>query len=110
MKRRTPVYDLVNGEQQHRKASGTFEIPPLRERKNVAPGTFAKCMFRTSDPRITVERMWVLVSEMKDGRYVGKLDNDPAIIPTKDLVCGDIIEFGPEHIINILDPKQIAHE
>ena len=45
------------------------------------------------------ERMWVEVTEVADGRYVGLLDNEPVAIA--DLRAGDRIAFGPEHVAAI---------
>jgi hypothetical protein len=44
--------------------------------------------------------MWVLVTEAADGRYRGELTNRPVYITTIGL--GDVVEFGPEHIISTL--------
>ena len=42
--------------------------------------------------------MWVEIKEIKKGKYVGVLDNEPAYI--KDLNLGDTVEFEERHIVD----------
>ena len=44
------------------------------------------------------ERMWVEIKEIKNGKYIGALDNAPAYI--KDLNLGDTVEFEERHIVD----------
>jgi hypothetical protein len=53
---------------------------------------------------IETERMWVVVTGVLEGGYVGLLDNEPACInPDGDhyLVRGAEIPFRPEHVIDV---------
>jgi hypothetical protein len=49
----------------------------------------------------SAERMWVQVIEAADGRYVGVLDNEPGALTS--IGPGSRIEFGPEHVISLMD-------
>ena len=95
----TPSYELADGESRNAEYPGTFPIPPRDERTSVAEGDIVKLVFEGSDH---AERMWVIVTgvERHDGDtfYVGELNNHPVAL---DLVAGDIVAFGPEHIVSI---------
>ena len=55
--------------------------------------------FESDDPEVPqAERMWVEIKEIKKGKYVGVLDNEPAYI--KDLNLGDTVEFEERHIVD----------
>jgi hypothetical protein len=68
----------------------------------VLPGEVVKLIFvfDSDDPDAPrAERMWVLVDKIEDGgRFLGRLDNDPAWI--QDLKHGDQVAFEARHIIN----------
>ncbi len=94
-------WTLLNGEDRHAENPDTFEIPSRKKREALRPGMHAKLCFEFhSASRVSGERMWVKVTECQAGRYAGTLANDPTA--TKALKFGDTIEFGPEHVINIL--------
>lgn len=64
----------------------------------------AKLLFEAIAPvgdELGAERMWVVVQQVAAGRYVGSLDNEPYVITT--IAAGDLIEFGPEHVIQVWD-------
>jgi hypothetical protein len=94
------TFSLEDGEQYHRNAPDTFEIPPRFERENLRPGQIVKLMFNITVGReSTVERMWAIV-EAKDGTaYVGALDNQPAT--TDQMRPGMKVRFEPKHVISI---------
>jgi uncharacterized protein YegJ (DUF2314 family) len=100
---------LSSGEERHAAHPTTFQLPPRRRRRMLHKGEFAKLMFEFA-PRLyggherDGERMWVEVVESKAGHYLGTLANDPAVLT--ELAYGDTIEFGPEHIIDIMSPHQ----
>ncbi|MEV0794401.1 DUF2185 domain-containing protein [Kribbella sp. NPDC050459] len=61
-------------------------------------------MFEVVDPVEDMpgaERMWVQAVSVNDGRYIGRVDNAPHAIST--IKVDDDIEFGPEHVISVLD-------
>jgi hypothetical protein len=79
--------------------------PPAETRENLEIGMHAKLLFRfrgeTAD-RLDgdTERMWVLVTEVNDGNYVGTLANDPST--SSDLTWGDEVHFHPLHVMEVL--------
>jgi hypothetical protein len=97
----TSAYTLGNGEERHTHHPETFQIPNRMERENVPIGGHVNLMFNA--PFGMTERMWVIVNGRIDGgRYTGFLVKNPAVISAKR---GDSVEFGPEHVINILTPE-----
>ena len=102
---------LRDSEVTHEEAPDTFWIPSERERQSLQVGDFAKLVFEiwVDDPEesASVERMWVIVSEILNDGYIGILDNEPfGIDKNDDFWCGSEIPFGPKHIIQI----EKAHE
>ena len=97
-------YELDDGEQLHEEAPETFYIPELEQRQNLKVGDCVKLVFRMDQPfkdHISVERMWVEITEIKDEFYIGYLDNDPQ---GEVLVeCGDTVVFQSRHIIAIYE-------
>jgi hypothetical protein len=101
---RTSPYVLVDGEKRAAESPATFEIPPREKRIACKAGDLVKVILEVppgAPPRShSGERPWVILKEVRPGpRYLGALDNDPAVF--KELKVGDPIEFGPEHIIQI---------
>lgn len=97
-------FRLGNGELRNQQNPRTFFIPTRAEREAVKPGELVKLLFEVVDPTDdmpSAERMWVKVSAAKGGRYVGELDNEPRSL--KSIGPGSRIEFGPEHIISLMD-------
>lgn len=100
---------LSSAEERHAAHPATFQLPPRRRRRMLHVGEFAKLMFEFA-PRTyggherDGERMWVEVTEAKAGRYRATLANDPAVLT--ELAYGDTVEFGPEHVIDIMSPHQ----
>lgn len=102
--RASDEFRLGDGEVRHQHNPRTFFIPTRAEREAVKPGELAKLLFEIVDPTDgmpSAERMWVKVSEVRRGRYIGELDNEPAAL--KSIEPGSRIEFGPEHIISLMD-------
>ena len=89
-----------------------FVLPPLDERMSVAVGQAVKLLFdieTKEGDRIVdrgVDRMWVIVRQRVEGRYVGVLDSDPGRAENLLLRPGDEVEFGPEHITDIDSPPR----
>lgn len=89
-------YELRNVVEHNRRYK-TFQIPPAKDRMNIARGQFAKLVFEANDEGI--ERMWVEISDrLPDGSYRGKLKNHPATIT---LYYNDEVTFRPEHVCDI---------
>jgi len=99
-------WELESGEQYHRRAPDTFEVPKTSIRTGLCPGDLAKLIFSISidnlEQPIGVERMWVLVREVTpEGRYFGLLDNQPTLIGANNEFWLDTeVPFGPEHVID----------
>jgi hypothetical protein len=94
-----PPVRLVNGEAAHRADPRTYSIPRRVVRESLRPGDLVKLGFVTDSTieRFDVERMWVRVDEVLGSGYRGRLDNVPGHIA--GLTLGDLISFGPEHVI-----------
>jgi len=88
---------LGDAEERNTANPTTFEIPSRHERESVRIGNFVKLLF-LPDHEQRGERMWVKVTQRKEGRYVGTLDNHPIVVMS--LEHGDTVEFGPEHILD----------
>lgn len=93
-------WKLDSGVDRNRTHPDTFWIPDVSERENVQPGHYVKLMFLMRDG--WGERMCVEVTERSRRGFRGELSNQPYGIPK--LGCGDIVEFGADHIIDI-DPN-----
>ena len=81
---------LEDGEERHRAAPATFEIPDLAVRTILQAGDFAQLIFKIAiyddddDDPYSFERMWVIVRERIPGGYMGMLNNQPATIGNTD--------------------------
>lgn len=93
-------FELDSGEEMHAAAPTTFYLPPVEARTCLIPGDIAKLVFRIEhDGKVDVERMWVIVKSTSPSGYVGTLDNQPYC--TAELKLGMLVQFGPEHVIQI---------
>ena len=108
-------WELDSGEARHAAHPDSFEIPARGLRETLTRGQAAKLLFvietEDEDGRIDagVERMWVVVSEAREGGYLGRLINRPASIdPDGDVYLRMDCEvpFAPEHVIAIDQPPQ----
>ena len=81
----------------------TFFLPSPLEIAAVGEGDLVKLMFEyTHDiEKWAIERMWVIVQEVKGEAVRGLLDNDPSE-PTSTLTAGDTILFERHDILAIL--------
>ena len=104
-------WELESGEEQHALFPDTFWIPPASKRCALRRGDGAKLLFKLEledeDGSTThiVERMWVIVTRVDDGFYLGMLANQPASFDPKEsefyLGFGAEIPFRAEHVIAI---------
>ncbi|MDA8019563.1 MAG: hypothetical protein MPN21_19135 [Thermoanaerobaculia bacterium] len=106
-------WELRCAETSYAQHPETFWIPSESERNSARRGQAAKLIFEievadeTGKILIESERMWVVVSEIGDGFYIGILDNQPASIEPSDdvyLRFGAEVPFAARHIIEIADP------
>ncbi|MYN19031.1 DUF2185 domain-containing protein [Rugamonas sp. FT107W] len=89
--------DLIAAEQKY-----TFFKPPRETIAMVKAGEVVKLIFvfESGDPEAPrAERMWVVVESIEaDGRFIGRLNNQPSWI--KDLKLADQVTFDASNIIN----------
>ena len=79
----------------------TFYKPSSEVVSRLKEGDEVKLIFKfeSNDPEEPqAERMWVEIKEIKNGKFIGALDNAPAYI--KDLNLGDTVEFEERHIVD----------
>jgi hypothetical protein len=96
---------LESAVERHREAPESFAIPSESERASLARSQRVKLLFlfydeHETDRIVQCERMWVTITEVGEGRYVGRLENRPRSASV--LEPGAWIEFGPEHVAAIL--------
>ncbi len=132
------TYELVDVDQRHQESPDSFWVPPLKGRRRVPVGLFVKLIFELpddrgarvppdlhgqecgheecthtvrADDRVVGERMWVkvLMKEEVGGRirFRGVLDSVPTIL-RNSLTHGDVVEFGPQNIIDAADPDKVT--
>ncbi|TWB07020.1 hypothetical protein [Bradyrhizobium stylosanthis] len=96
---------LNDGEERHREAPATFQIPDLALRKMLRVGDYAKLIFEITvegDEHPAVERMWVIIREHTPDGYVGMLANQPHSIAENDEFWhGTELPFEYRHIIAV---------
>ena len=91
-------WHLGSGVESNRRAPKTFYIPPDDEKDLLKPGDTVKLMFQMKDG--WGERMWVKITAIKKGQFVGSLNNQPIAIPRLDFEAR--VTFRREHIIDII--------
>lgn len=84
-----------------RKAAGGWEAPPYELRENLRPHDVVQLLFSTPDG-VGGEAMWVEILRTRPYRYEGVLLNDPVWL--RDVQAGDVVEFEPRHVADILPP------
>ena len=122
-------YTLANAEDRNRENPDTFWIPAKHRREYLKTGAIVKLIFDDK------ERMWVKVTERTETGYQGTLSSIPTLIfdnkerisvtvaertetgylgilnsipvGLQTLRYGDVVEFGPEHVIDIFAPENI---
>lgn len=94
-------WELESAEKRHAAHPESFEIPPPGVRAGLRIGDSAKLLFRFAAGH--VERMWVLVTEVAEGRYAGVLTHDAAAAgaPVRK---GLELRFGPGHVADAAEP------
>lgn len=91
----------MDGEALNRRRPQTFHIPHLQERKSVRVGQNVKIGVQSPNDN-PGERFWVIVRKRLQDRYCGTVNNDLVYTDIHGLKDTDPIEFGPEHILDIL--------
>lgn len=96
------AWDLLDAVEQADAHPRSFFIPDAATRESLQPGDHAKLVFQlVDDPGADppAERMWVEVTDVAPGGYVGRLDNEPVVVP--GLRAGARVEFEPRHVIEV---------
>lgn len=83
----------------------SMTLPPRELRERQAAGDGVKLVWGDGN---VVERMWVRILRVTNDRYTGTLDNNPYEMPA--LEEGIVVEFGPEHILELGMSKEAALE
>lgn len=105
-------WQLRSGEKSHQRSPDTFWVPAAELRGNLRRGQMVKLIFDfeivdTQDgPEVRGERMWAMVSEEIEGRYLGLLVDEPQVIETGEdiyLCPAAEIAFDAEHVVDIDD-------
>jgi hypothetical protein len=97
----TDKWWLADTDERKRAAPYTFYQPPRELVSRLAVGDGVKLIFEfDSDDNEApgAERMWVMITEVKDGRFAGQLENTPRFI--KGLSQGALVTFESRHIAN----------
>lgn len=104
-KQEETAYNLANGEELKARNPEGVQIPSRASREALKKDTAVKLLFQFKDPGAIPEKIWVrIVSKQKNG-YVGVLDSEPNT--TRIVRFGELVKFGPEHIIQI--QKKLHH-
>ncbi|WP_414716842.1 TIR domain-containing protein [Tardiphaga sp. 37S4] len=92
---------LASGVARNELYPKTFEIPSERARNGIEAGDLVKLAFETDleEDGFGGERMWVRVADVNGPYFIGKISNDPVVVPLK---FGSPVAFLPEHIISIV--------
>lgn len=88
-------FSLDNVEEYEREFGKEFKIPPKQERIALKRGDVVKLIFRFEDEDsefAQFERMWVTVDDIKEGYFVGILDNEP--FTQGGIKAGDLLKFN----------------
>lgn len=98
-------FELDNGEEIHQEYPDSFWIPEKEKRETLNVGDIVKLIFRMEETKgsddVSVERMWVEVTNINPPFYSGKLDNDPS--GSDCVTSGQTVNFKPCHVIDIYE-------
>jgi hypothetical protein len=92
---------LTNSEKLAEENKYTFYKPSKKILENLEVGNIVKLTFEfksINSEHPSAERMWVKITEIKEGKFKGLLDNNPFYI--HELYAGDEITFEYRHIID----------
>jgi hypothetical protein len=104
------LYRLLDAWERHRAYPDTFDLPDPRAVARLRPGSLAKIGAEFDPaPEATddagAERFWTIVTEVEavEGAplYRGRIDNDLLYTERHGLSYGDVVTFGPRHILDV---------
>ncbi|WP_211061855.1 DUF2185 domain-containing protein [Aquimarina sp. MMG015] len=94
-------WKLTDSEKLAKENKYTFYKPSRKILRNLKVGNIVKLTFEfesSNSEHPGAERMWVEITEIKDDKFNGKLDNHPFYL--HELYAGDEIKFEYKHIID----------
>lgn len=106
---------MISAVERHKQAPSTFELPSEHIRQTLKPGQGAKLLFEIEiemedgRPERSVERMWVVITEVLENGYIGRLTNSPSSFEESSdfyLKEGAEIPFLPEHVASLSNPPE----
>ena len=105
-KKKVIGFSLENVQVEHQKNPRHFLIPSQEEINQLKLGDQVRLIFFVLDTVLEngfrAERMWVELTEIRDGKFKGRLTNQPAYITSIQL--GDELDFAQEHIASLMVP------
>ena len=105
-KKKVIGFSLENVHVEHQKNPRHFLIPSQEEINQLKLGDQVRLIFvldTVLENGCRAERMWVELTEIRDGKFKGRLINHPAYITSIQL--GDELDFAREHIASLLVPQ-----
>ena len=99
-------YSLEDVQAKHQKNPRHFLIPSQEEINQLKMGDQVRLIFvldTVLENGCRAERMWVELTEIRDGKFKGRLTNQPAYITSVRL--GDELDFAREHIASLMVPQ-----
>lgn len=104
-KKKVIGFSLENVHAEHQKNPRHFLIPSQEEINQLKLGDQVRLIFvldTVLENGCRAERMWVELTEIRDGKFKGRLTNQPAYITSIQL--GDELDFAREHIASLMVP------
>lgn len=104
-KKKVIGFSLENVQVEHQKNPRHFLIPSQEEINQLKLGDQVRLIFvldTVLENGCRAERMWVELTEIRNGKFKGRLTNQPAYITSIQL--GDELDFAREHIASLMVP------
>lgn len=105
-KKKVIGFSLENVQVEHQKNPRHFLIPSQEEINQLKLGDQVRLIFvldTVLENGCRAERMWVELTEIRDGKFKGRLTNQPAYITSIQL--GDELDFARERIASLMVPR-----
>lgn len=92
---------MIDGVERNRLHPKTFHIPTFAEKFMVEAGKYVKVGLESPDGN--GEKFWLLVTRRAGDKMVGEVSNDLVRTHQHGIICGDRLQFQPQHILSIMD-------